>query len=151
MIKANLWIVIKDNKILLCMKKRGFWAWKLNWPWWKPELCESMEECMIREIKEETTLNVLTKDLQEVWYIKFFFLDKPDWDIEVNIFKILDFTWEAIETEEMSPNWYNLDSIPYDKMWKDDKYWLPRVLAWEYVEYEFYFKWDDIESYKQIK
>ncbi len=151
MIKATLWIISKDNKILLCMKKRWFWAWKLNWPWWKVDKCENIENCMIREVKEETTIDVKINDLQIVWYIKFFFLDKPEWDIEVNIFKILKFNWEAIETEEMSPDWYDINNIPYDKMWKDDIYWLPRVLNWEYVEYEFYFKWDEIESYKQIK
>lgn len=29
----------------------------------------------------------------------------------------------------MKPEWYNLDEIPYDKMWKDDPIWLPRIIA----------------------
>merc|ERR1712079_998463 len=28
-------------------------------------------------------------------------------------------------TEEMKPKWFNIEDIPYDKMWKDDIYWMP--------------------------
>ena len=29
------------------------------------------------------------------------------------------------ESEEMRPQWFNIEEIPYDKMWPDDKYWYP--------------------------
>jgi len=32
------------------------------------------------------------------------------------------------ETEEMKPEWFSIDEIPYDKMWDDDSYWMPRIL-----------------------
>ena len=25
----------------------------------------------------------------------------------------------------MRPQWFNIEEIPYDKMWPDDKYWYP--------------------------
>jgi hypothetical protein len=28
----------------------------------------------------------------------------------------------------MKPYWYNVSEIPYDKMWPDDKLWLPMAL-----------------------
>ena len=32
------------------------------------------------------------------------------------------------ETEEMAPQWFEYDSIPYDKMWADDPLWYPVLL-----------------------
>jgi hypothetical protein len=28
----------------------------------------------------------------------------------------------------MKPEWFDIEKIPYDKMWDDDIIWLPRVL-----------------------
>jgi hypothetical protein len=28
----------------------------------------------------------------------------------------------------MKPEWFNIKNIPYDKMWEDDKIWLPEIL-----------------------
>jgi len=39
----------------------------------------------------------------------------------------------------MRPEWFPLDAIPYDKMWIDDKHWLPHVLEGKYVEGKFVF------------
>jgi hypothetical protein len=33
------------------------------------------------------------------------------------------------ESEEMSPGWFDLASLPLDQMWDDEAYWLPRVMA----------------------
>lgn len=33
-----------------------------------------------------------------------------------------------IIVSEMKPQWYPLDSIPFDKMWVDDRYWWPHLL-----------------------
>ena len=32
-------------------------------------------------------------------------------------------------SEEMRPEWYPLDKIPFDLMWLDDKVWFPHLLA----------------------
>lgn len=150
--KTNLWIVIKDNKILLCMKKRWFWVWLWNSAWWKLDDCEDMSECMIRELKEETNLEAKINWIEMAWVLYFYFPDNPEWSNECHVFRINDFVWEPEETEEMLPKWYNLDEIPYDMMWKDDILWLPRIIAWEYIEYEIYFDKDwNVAKYKKIK
>lgn len=150
--KTNLWVVIKNGQILLCMKKRWFWKWLLNSAWWKLEDCESMEECMVRELKEETNLETNIGWIEMAWILYFHFPDNPSWSNECHIFRINDFSGEAKETEEMLPKWYNLDQIPYELMWKDDPIWLPRIIAWESIEYELYFdkEWS-VAKYKKIK
>jgi len=32
------------------------------------------------------------------------------------------------ESEEIKPFWFDLENIPYKKMWEFDKHWLPRIL-----------------------
>lgn len=142
MIQATLWIMIKDWKIFLGEKKRWFGKWVLNWIWWKQEWNESTEECMIREANEEIWINI--SDIHQVALLHFYFDEKPEWNMDVHIFFINDYSLEIIETDEIKPMWFDIDNIPYDKMWADDIYWLPRVLAGEKnIEYNFYFDKDN--------
>jgi 8-oxo-dGTP diphosphatase len=146
MIQATLWIMVKDWKIFLWEKKRWFGKWVLNWIWWKQEENETIEECMIREANEEIWIIIDKSNLEIVAKLHFFFDDKPEWNMDVHIFNIYEFSWEIIETDEIKPMWSPVDSIPYEKMWADDIYWLPRLLNWEKdMEYNFYF---DSENWK---
>jgi len=44
----------------------------------------------------------------------------------------------------MIPEWFDIDKIPYEKMWVDDMHWLPHVLAGKFVNATFVF--DDKEN-----
>jgi len=43
----------------------------------------------------------------------------------------------------MSFEWHGFGKIPYDKMWDDDKYWLPKVLKGKRVKGKFSFGEDN--------
>lgn len=147
--QTTLWIILKDTKIFLWEKKRWFAKWVLNWIWGKKEESESIQDCMIREAYEEIWIKIEKTNLEFIWILHFEFSDFPDWNQDVNVFMINDYSWEIIETEEIKPYWFDIDNIPYDKMWADDIYWLPRVLAWERdIEYKF---WFDKDNWKIIK
>ncbi|MCX6765359.1 MAG: hypothetical protein NT136_00065 [Candidatus Moranbacteria bacterium] len=45
------------------------------------------------------------------------------------MFRISRFEGKPIETEEMKPQWFSIDAIPYEHMWPDDPYWLPLLLS----------------------
>ncbi len=122
------------------MKKRGFGNKKWNGVGGKPEKNESIEETAIREAKEEIRVDIDIKNLEKVADFKFYFTqEKKDWDQEVQIYLVKKWQGEPQETEEMMPKWFDFDQIPYQEMWTDDKYWLPRVLKGEKLEGEFYF------------
>lgn len=148
--QTTLAVIMKDDKILLCMKKRWFWEWFWNWPGWKLEKWETIAEAMIRELEEETWLATDLDSMENIWVLNFRFLDKPEWDQDVNVFMINKWQNEPIETEEMLPKWFNIDEIPYDKMWEDDKIWLPKAIAWEKLEFKFEFLDGKLASYKKI-
>ena len=43
----------------------------------------------------------------------------------------------------MAPAWFKVDDIPYDQMWDDDLYWLPRVLDGERMQATFTYRADN--------
>ena len=51
----------------------------------------------------------------------------------------------------MKPKWFSIKEIPFNEMWPDDKFWLPKVLAGKKVKAEFIFKKGGIISSYQIK
>lgn len=132
----------QGEKILLCQKKRGFWEWLWNGPGGKQEPNESIAQAMVREIHEETGLEVQLWDLKEAWILHFYFQKDEKFNQNIYLFEIEKFSNTPQETEEMRPEWFNISDIPYDKMWEDDALWLPRVLNGEYVEYDIIF-WID--------
>ena len=82
--KTTLWFIVKDWKIMLAMKKRGFWAWLYNGVGGKVELWETIEEWMIREANEEIWIRL--KELEKVGVLKFYFDWKEDWNQSVYVF-----------------------------------------------------------------
>jgi len=77
---ATLCLLLRNNEILLAMKKRGFGAGRWNGIGGKPEKGESIEEAAIRELKEEIDVVVSLGDLESVGEMDFYFRNKEEWD-----------------------------------------------------------------------
>lgn len=136
--QATLLFLIDGDKILLAMKKRGFGVGLWNGVGGKPNEGEMITETALRECHEE--IGVMPIEINEVATLNFYFKgDKKDWEQQVVVFVCRSWKGEPVETEEMAPQWFAVSQIPYDKMWPDDKYWLPRVINGEYIKADFYF------------
>jgi len=121
----TLCLIHQAPKILLGMKKRGFGAGRWNGFGGKLDPGETLEDAAKREFREEAGIGV--KDLEKVGILEFEFQGNPE-ILEVHIFRVSGFSGEPTESEEMKPQWFHIDEIPFDKMWPDDKYWLPLFL-----------------------
>lgn len=125
--QATLCLLIKDQQILLGLKKRGFGEGKWNGVGGKVQDGETLEQAAIRETQEE--IGVTPKSLEKVAVLNFTFPQKPEWDQQVSVFKITAWEGEPKESEEMNPDWFDIDKIPFENMWSDDIHWMPKVLS----------------------
>lgn len=137
-IETTLCLFKKENKILLGMKKRGFGEGKYNGIGGKLEKGETPEEAMIRECQEEIGSTPI--EYERVGYLDFeeYFKGKKE---KVAFYLYIATKWEGTisESEEMKPEWFEIDKIPYDKMFVDDRYWLPLVLEGKKIKAHFEF------------
>lgn len=132
----TLCIPMKDDKVLLGMKKRGFGAGRWNGFGGKVEQGESIEQAAMRELHEE--VGIKTGELRKVGILDFIFQDDPK-ILEVHAFTLKGFSGEPVETEEMRPQWFSVKDIPFSQMWSDDEFWFPLLLAGKKFKGEFLF------------
>ena len=119
----NLCIIRDKDKILLAMKKRDFGKGKWNGYGGKLEGSETLEEALVREIKEESNLDLLKYEKRGEIFFHF-----PDIIRHVHIYEGLKWEGKLEETEEMSPKWFTITELPFNQMWESDKEWYPYFL-----------------------
>lgn len=130
----TLCMVMKDGKLLLGMKKRGFGMGRWNGFGGKVEVGESIEEAAKREVFEESGL--VARSVEKRGLIRFDFEDGTR-GVEVHIFACEDFEGTVEESEEMRPEWFDVDKIPIGRMWTADALWLPLFLSGKTFEGDF--------------
>ena len=140
--KTTLAYLVQGDKVLLAMKKKGFGEGKLNGIGGKVKETEgeTVEQALLRETLEEIGVKPLNYKRKAI--LKFFFPEAPqdkNWNQKVYVFLIDKWEGEPKESDEMKPQWIPMDAIPYPRMWADDPYWLPKVLAGKNVQGEFNF------------
>ena len=124
-VRATLMFVIRGQEVLLIEKKRGLGAGMVNGPGGKLDPGETAEEAARRELFEEVGVRA-RGDVEERGTIAFQFSDGLA--MHVTVFVATDYDGEARETAEAVPLWTRIDDVPYDRMWSDDRHWLPGVL-----------------------
>jgi len=147
--QSTLLFLIKGDKVLLAMKKRGFGQGRFNGVGGKPEKGENIKITAKRETQEE--IGVSPKKIQKVAVLDFYFPHvalKEDWNQQVLVYLCDSWDGRPCETEEMKPKWFRKDKLPFKNMWADDPLWLPHVLKNKYVRASFAFAEDQsVEDY----
>ncbi len=138
--KSTLCYCIKDDQVLLAMKKRGFGSGKWNGYGGKVNENENPITAAVRELEEESGLVADEKNLQQVALVQFYFDGNPIFEC----FVYTTHTWhnDPIETEEMRPQWYPISALPFVEMWAADVKWIPLILKGEKIEAEVNFNTD---------
>ncbi|MFU8867755.1 8-oxo-dGTP diphosphatase [Natronococcus sp.] len=141
MIEATLCFPLRDaggtDEVLLIEKRRGLGEGWYNGPGGKLEGEETPRECAVRETDEEVGLEIDPADLEKAGELDF----RLDGDRHTfcHVFRTRQFAGEPRPSEEARPEWFALEDVPYDRMWEDDRLWLPAVLEGETVAGEFRF------------
>jgi 8-oxo-dGTP diphosphatase len=134
-VRGTLLFLLDGDRVLLIRKKRGHGAGKINGPGGKIDAGETPLQSALRETAEETGIEVLSATLAA----EFRFLDLTSLQWYGYVFVAKEWRGRLTETEEADPFWCPVAEIPFDAMWEDDRYWLPRLLAGERLRGDFLF------------
>ncbi len=144
---ATLVFLIKKTQeqvgeICLAMKKRGFGVGRWNGVGGKVEEGETIAEARVREAVVESGIKF--ESFNKIAELSFYFPHNSSWDQKVHVYFCDVWQGEPTESEEMKPQWFLPDVLPFDLMWPDDRYWVPEVLAGKLVKARFVFGEGDI-------
>lgn len=128
MVNTTVCYIKKDNKYLMLhrIKKEK----DINKDKWigvggKFQNGESPEECVLREVKEETNLTLLNYKLRGIITFVFDGIDfEGDNTEHMYIFTSDEFTGELIDCNEGTLEWINKDEIFNLNIWEGDKIFL---------------------------
>jgi 8-oxo-dGTP pyrophosphatase MutT (NUDIX family) len=124
----TLCIIRDGERILLAEKKRGFGVGFWNGYGGKLEERETIEEALVREVREESGLELV--EYEKRGEMEFHLADGS---IKVvHIYEGTKWRGEPVETEEMRPKWFPISGIPWGNMWPSDVHWYPLFLRKEY-------------------
>ncbi|WP_156817120.1 8-oxo-dGTP diphosphatase [Rubritalea marina] len=140
-ILATLMFIERDGELLLIEKLTGIGEGKINGPGGKIDPGETAEQAVIRECQEE--LHVTPKQPVKMGELHFAMSDIPD--IHCHVFMSYDFDGVPTATREANPRWTKLSEIPFDRMWEDDRYWLPQMLEGQVFNGKFEFEGEEIQ------
>lgn len=125
--QAVLCFIRSEGKLLLIHKKTGLGRGKINAPGGRIEPGETAAEAAVRECAEETGMT--PEKVTPAGELNFYF--RGGYSLKGYVFTATDFDGVLTDTEEAEPFWCAEDEIPYENMWEDDRYWLPKLLAGE--------------------
>ena len=146
---ATLALIVKGDKILLGYKKKGeIGKGTLNGPGGKVEDNEGIEDCLIRETKEEVGITLDKNCLEKLGVLTFYFGKTPDFEVHIFLTKV--FHGEPKESADMIPNWYDINNLPLGKMLESDREWFPRMARGEKFNARVYYR-NRAEDFEKIE
>lgn len=142
--RGTLCFVLREGQILLIEKKRGLGAGKVNGPGGRIEAGETPEQAAIRETQEEIGIT----PVGICWAGELHFEFRDGYSLHCTVYRAGEFHGELIETAEAKPFWHPVAEMPYGRMWADDQYWMPQLLAGEKFRGWFEFDGDRMEWFR---
>jgi 8-oxo-dGTP pyrophosphatase MutT (NUDIX family) len=125
-INATVCFIRKGHKILLQQRPAGRrWAGILNGPGGKIENQETPLQALNREITEETSLRLIDPTAHGT--VRLILGGDDDQELLVHVFSTSQFTGRP-RGAEGTLRWFSENQLPFDRMWPDQRYWLPLVL-----------------------
>lgn len=133
---TTLLLYVRGNQVLLGYKNRGFGAGTYNGFGGKVEAGESVYSALIRECQEE--VGIIPRDIKEAGIINYNEPIKGERkNNEMHIYVCYDYTGKITPSEEMTPRFFDIYNLPFDKLLPDTALWMPLVLDGYYVTGDF--------------
>ncbi|HNX36290.1 MAG TPA: 8-oxo-dGTP diphosphatase [Kiritimatiellia bacterium] len=135
---AVLMFIRRGGQVLLIVKKRGLGHGKINAPGGRLEPGETLEQAAVRETQEEVGLTPFNP--RGAGRLDFAFTD--GYSLRCHVFTADAYAGILTETDEADPFWCDEADIPYERMWADDRLWIPLMLEGRRFDAQFVFDGD---------
>ena len=148
-IEASLVYIFRDGKVLMMervKKKKDIHKNKWNGLGGKVELGESIVQCAVREVKEESALDV--ERMQYSGHLTFPEFDKEGNDWSVHVFRVEEFSGEVGECDEGNLEWIPEDELLDLNLWEGDRHFIPLMLSKRVFFGEVLYKDGGLASFK---
>ncbi len=129
--QATICFLVRNGQVILAPKKKKVGAGFLNGYGGKLDTNETIRQCAQRETREESggvLINLEKTELAAV--IDFYAGDNPQFSCFIYIAR----EWEGNpkESNEMGPpEYFDLGSVPFDRMLPGDRLWFERIIKGE--------------------
>ena len=142
--EATLCFIRTGGRLLLMNKKTGMGKGLVNAPGGRIEKGETPEQAAVRETEEEVLLTPLNLTKKAELFFQF----TDGYKLKGHVFIAEDFRGEMGPTDEADPFWVSEDEIPFERMWEDDRYWIPLMLEGWFVRGYFVFREEEMLSFR---
>jgi 8-oxo-dGTP diphosphatase len=132
-------------EVLLGRKKHGLGEGYFVGLGGKLEPGETATDAAVREVFEESGVTVVAGDLDARGLLTSHFPHREAWSQESSVFVCRTWTGDPGPSDELDPEWFDLEAVPLDQMWDDARRWLPAVLTGGTVRRTFVFG-DDLAT-----
>ena len=137
---GTLCFLTEQNKIILGSKQYGRQSGGYNFPGGKVNYSDtSLQQSIIREVKEETGLTINNPVLVSINHFCYARPDQPEFTLYA--YKTSQYSGVLKPSAEMIGVWFDIDNLPFDKMWVSDRYWFaaayadqPTIIRVSYIE-----------------
>ena len=116
------------REVLLGLKRTGFGAGRVVALGGKIDGAETALDAAVREVAEESGITLAPDALERAGRISWSFPAAPRTNMVAFLFRADAGAATAVPSEEIEPQWYGVDAIPWGGMWQDAPAWLPAVL-----------------------
>ncbi|MDN4612097.1 8-oxo-dGTP diphosphatase [Arthrobacter burdickii] len=116
------------REVLLGLKRTGFGTGRVVALGGKIDGRESAVGAAVREVAEESGIELARDELRDAGRISWSFPAQPAWNMAAFLFTADAGVTPPVASEEIEPRWYAVDDIPWSGMWQDAPYWIPALL-----------------------
>ncbi len=135
--------LIRDGRVMLGRKKRGLGAGKIVGIGGKLDVDETTLGGAIRELREETGVEISEAAMQFRGQVEWRFPNMPKWEMIASVYVAEHWVGEPEETEEIAPVWFAFEAVPWQMMWADACLWVPLVLRGGRADWTFVYNPDN--------